>query len=152
MADDLKQKRIKSAIIDFLDDDTSSPRLRKQKKQRIVPEAFPDYSKSLVTQYRGDPRASGVAKGLTYGTLGAILGALTGRLTDQDINKTLLLSVLGGMLAGTAGYQSGKRQRESDNTRLYFLRRMGIDNPGELEAVSEYPVLAKKLTDEGISI
>jgi hypothetical protein len=145
-----KKKGITSAILDMMNQDPAIA--KKGRKTRLFPEPFPDYSKSIVTQGKSSPTASGISQGLTYGALGAILGALSGRLTEQDTNRTALLSILGGMLGGTTGYQSGKHQRESENSRLFFLRRMGIDNPGELEAVSEYPGLARKLTDPEVSV
>lgn len=149
-SEEIKKRGLTSTILDMMNQDPAI--VRKVRKTRLFPEAFPDYSKSIVTQNKSSPIASGVSTGITYGTLGAILGALAGRMTDQDTNKTLLLALLGGMTGGTAGYHSGKSQRESNNSRLFFLRRMGIDNPGELEAVGEYPGLARKLTDPEVNV
>jgi MFS family permease len=137
-----------AAIMDDLDSPEEPGRRLPQRRHRLMPEPFPDFAKSLVTQNKASPLASGAAQGLTYGALGSILGALTGRLTDQDNNRTALLALLGGMLGGGTGFYSGKRQRESNNSRLFFLRRMGVDNPGALEAVAQYPTLARKLTEK----
>ena len=151
MDSEVKKKGITSTILDMMDQDPAIIR-KAPRKTRLFPEPYPDYSKSIVSQGKSSPTASGVSQGLTYGTLGAILGALSGRLTDQDTNRTALLAVLGGMLGGATGYRSGKNQRESDNSKLFFLRRMGIDNPGELEAISQYPGLARKLTDPEVNV
>lgn len=151
-SEEVKKRGLTSAILDLMGQDPSIPKKVPGKSVRLFPEAFPDYAKSIVTQGKSSPEASGIAQGLTYGSLGAILGALSGRLTEQDRNRTLLLALLGGMTGGAAGYHSGKSQRESENSRLFFLRRMGIDNPGELEAVANYPGLARKLTDPEVDV
>lgn len=142
-----RKKGAQAAIVDMTADDPMPGRKISRKGPRLFPEPYPDYSKSIVTQGKSSPVASGVVQGLTYGTLGAILGALSARITDQDKNRTMLMALLGGMTGGAAGYHSGHNQRESENSKLFFLRRMGIDNPGEMEAVSQYPGLARKLTE-----
>ena len=144
-----EKKGITASLLDMMDQDPVTRKGPPKQKTRLAPAAFPDYSKSLVSQEKSSPLASGLGQGLTYGSMGAILGALVGKLTDQDRNRALALSLLGGMLGGGAGFYSGKHQRESDNSKLYFLRRLGISSPGELEAMSNYPGLARKLTDEG---
>lgn len=152
MDSEVRKKGVTSAILDMMNQDPAITRKAPRKGSRLFPEPFPDYSKSIVSQGKASPVASGVSQGLTYGALGAILGALSGRLTEQDTNRTALLAVLGGMLGGATGYKSGRRQRESSNSKLFFLRRMGIDNPGELEAISQYPGLARKLTDPEVDV
>jgi hypothetical protein len=145
-----EKKGITAALLDLMDSDAPPARKGPPKPgTRMLPAAFPDYGKSLVSQEKSSPGVSGLGQGLTYGALGAVLGAVLGKLTDQDRKKMLLLSALGGALGGGAGFYSGKKQRESDNSRLFFLRRMGVSTPGELEAMSEYPGLVRKLTDEG---
>jgi hypothetical protein len=125
---------------------------RHKRRYRIIPEPYPDYGKSLVTQGKGSPFFGGAMRGLGYGGIGALLGGLGGKLANQDKNTQIMLSVLGGLLGGGLGYYSGKRETESDNSKLLFLRRLGINNPGELAAATEYPTLARKLTDEGVQI
>ena len=144
------KKGVTAALLDMMDQDPAVKRHIPKQRARLLPEPFPDYSKSLVTQNKSSPTMAGVLQGLGYGGIGTLLGALSGKLTEQDTNRTALLALLGGMLGAGGGFYSGKRQQESDNSRLNFLRRLGIDNPGELEALSEYPGLARKLTEEGI--
>ena len=123
-----------------------------RKPQRISPEPYPDYGKSLVTQGRSNPLFKGSLRGLGYGGLGALLGGGAGRLMGMDTNKQILLSILGGLLGGGLGYYSGSGEAESMNSKLLSLRRMGINNPGELDAALTYPTLARKLTDTGVHI
>ena len=121
-------------------------------KQRILPEAYPDYGKSIVTQGRGDPMAAGILRGLGYGTVGALLGGGAGHLMDQSKETKIIMAILGGLLGGGLGYRSGSKERESENSRLLSLRRLGIQTPGEYEAAQEYPTLARKITDQGVRI
>jgi len=146
-----KKRAILSAILDADNEEPSSPRIPRQ-KHRIFPEAYPDYSKSLVSQNKSSPTASAILESLGYGSLGTVLGAMAGRMSNQDNNRTAMLAVLGGLLGGSTGFYSGKKRQESENSRLLFLRRMGVDNPGELEAMSEYPGLARKITDAGTRV
>jgi len=125
---------------------------KKKRRPRLTSEPYPDYGKSLVSQGKSSPVFGGTMRGLGYGGLGTLLGTGAGKVMDLDKNKTILLGVLGGLLGGGLGYYSGKREAESDNSKLLFLRRLGINNPGELIAASEYPTLARKLTDEGVEI
>lgn len=114
--------------------------------KRLTPSAYPDYGKSMVNQLRGDPQIAGILRGLLYGTGGAAIGGGAAALADQPAPVTGLASILAGLATGAAGYQSGKHERESENSKLLFLRRLGIDNPGELDAMTEYRGLQNKLT------
>jgi len=127
---------------------------KKKTKRRkpILPSAFPDYSRSLVTQTRTHPVAGGIGRGLSAGTLGAILGALGTRVATEDPKKIGVGAGLSGLLGALAGYYSGSREAESDYSRLLFLRRLGIDRPGELEALLRYPETTKEITEEGMKI
>lgn len=129
-----------------------APPKRKKKKKALLPEPFPDYGKSIVTQGKGDPQTAGLIRGAGTGVLGAILGALGARTLDATPGDTALAAILAGLLTGTAGYQSGKRERESDNTRLLALRRLGIETPGEQEFSEEYPLLSTRVTTKGVKI
>lgn len=140
------------AILDSITFGALPDDLRPNPAKRVMPEAYPDYGKSLVTQGKGDPITAGVLRGLGYGGLGALIGGGAGHLMDQSKETKILMAILGGLLGGGLGFYSGKKERESDNSRLLSLRRLGIQTPGELAAASDYPTLARKLTDEGIRI
>jgi len=125
---------------------------RKKRKKNLLPDPFPDYGKSIVTQGKGDPTTAGLLRGAGTGLMGAILGALGARSMDASKGQTAVTALLSGLLTGTAGYQSGKRQRESDNTRLLALRRLGVETPGEQEFAEDYPLLSDKVTTKGVKI
>jgi hypothetical protein len=118
----------------------------------MVPEAFPDYGKSIVTQLRGDPETAGAIRGMGTGAVGAVLGALGARLAEQERERVVLAAILGGLIGGIPGFVSGKRERESLNTKLLSLRRLGIQTPGELEAAGKYPGLAKTIIEPGVQV
>jgi hypothetical protein len=120
-----------------------------KRKKRVMPEAFPDYGKSLVSQGRGDPHAAGLLRGTGAGLASAVLAALASRMATEDSKKIMLASLLGGLAGGGAGYLSGKKERESENTRLLALRRLGIETPGEFDIASRYPLLAQRVTTKG---
>lgn len=128
------------------------PKDRRGNFKRLTSHPYPDYGKSLVSQGKENPVFKGTLRGLGYGGIGSLLGAGAGRVMNLDKDKLVLLSVLGGLLGSGLGYYSGKGEAESDNSKLLFLRRMGINSPGELAAASEFPTLARKLTDEGVNI
>lgn len=128
------------------------PSDRKTRRTRLTPEPYPDYGKSLVTQGKANPVFQGSLRGLGYGGIGALLAGGGARLAGADNRKAIMASILGGLLGTGLGFYSGKGEAESDNTKLLFLRRMGINNPGELEAASAYPTLARKLTEEGVRV
>jgi hypothetical protein len=128
------------------------PPKRKKKKKPLLPEPFPDYGKSIVTQGKGDPRTAGILRGAGTGALGAVLGALGARALDADAKDTALAAVLAGLLTGAVGYKSGKRERESENTRLLALRRLGIETPGEQEFSEEFPLLSTRVTTKGVRV
>jgi len=120
-----------------------------KRTKRLLPEAFPDYGRSRASQGRGDPHTAGLIRGTGSGLASAALGALAARLATNDTSKVLLASVLSGLLGGGAGYVSGKGERESDNTKLLALRRLGIETPGEFDIASRYPLLAQRITTKG---
>jgi len=140
------------AILDSITLGALPDTLRPNPSRRILPEAYPDYGKSVVTQGKGDPLAAGILRGLGYGSLGALLGGGAGQLMGQDKETKIVMAILGGLLGGGLGYHSGSKERESENTKLLSLRRLGIQTPGELAAANEYPTLARKITDEDIRI
>jgi hypothetical protein len=117
------------------------PKKRKRKKP-VYSAAYPSYSRSLVTQFTPDPGKAGLTRGLGTGALGAILGALATRLITKKPALVGGGAAAGGLLGAIPGYLSGKREAESEKSRLLFLRRLGISRPGELEALARYPSAA----------
>ena len=136
----------------YYDPSAAGPRRGIPRKKRLMGEAYPDYGRSLVSQHKGDPATSGLIRGAGYGTLGAVLGALAAKLADRSKGEVATAALAGGLLGGGTGYYSGKREQESMNSKMLFLRRLGIDNPGELEAVEHYPLLAPRLTTKGVKV
>ena len=149
----MKDKKEVAALLDMMDSDPAvkAPKPPKRKK-RTLPEPYPDYGKSLVSQEKGDPEVAGLIRGAGFGTAGAVLGALAARIVSNRKRDAVLGSILGGLAGAIPGYYSGKKEQESDNSKLLFLRRMGVDNPGELEAIENYPGLSRKLTTKGVKI
>jgi hypothetical protein len=125
---------------------------RKRRKKRMLPAAFPDYAKSLVTQSRRDPTAAGLIRGAGSGALGAVLGALIARIASKDPKIVGGGAAAGGLLGAVPGYMSGRREALSDYSRLLFLRRLGVRRPGELEALVRYPETTEDIIEEGVQI
>jgi len=121
-------------------------------KPNLFPESSPDYSRSLVTQQKGSPTAAGAVRGVEAGALGAILSALIAKMVGASTPQTLAAAGVGGAAAGTLGAVSGYRDRESKNTRLLALRRLGVQTPAELEFAHKYPSLVGRLTGEGFRL
>ena len=122
---------------------------RKRRRPSASP-AFPEFDRSLVAQFSENPIRAGARRGLGGGALGAVLGALAGRMISDDPKHTGMGAVGGGLLGGGVGFHSGRREAESDRSRLLFLRRLGITRPGELEALLQYPELTGRVTREQI--
>lgn len=116
------------------------------------PKQYIDYSKSLVGQMKTDPHRAGIQHGLETGALGAVLGALATRLATKDPKAVVIGALLGGVVGGIPGYRAGKNQALSDYSRLLFLRRLGINRPGELETLQNNPELTTQITQPGIAI
>lgn len=114
-----------------------------------LPEAYPNYGHSIVTQMETNPLAAGVVRGAQTGLLGAVLGALIGSLVKGDIAHAGTGALLGGAAGAVPGYLSGKRESESDKTKLLALRRMGLQTPAELEFAQRFPNLVERLSSEG---
>ena len=109
-------------------------------------EAYPDYSKSLVLQRHPSPFGSAVRRGTETGTVGAVLGALIARLISQKPGVVLGGAAAGGIAGAIPGAISGAREAKSDYSRLLFLRRrMGINEPGELEALLQHPEVSSAM-------
>jgi len=125
---------------------------RPKKTRSILVPAYPEYGRSIVTQQTPSPLASGVTRGLQAGTLGAILSALAARMATQDPKLIGTAAGIGGLATAIPGYMAGKRQAESEKSKLLFLRRLGINTPGELEAALRFPSLIRRITEEGVSI
>ena len=126
--------------------------VKKKRRKNLLPEPFPDYGKSIVTQGKGDPATAGLLRGTGTGLLGAVLGAMGARALDANAKQTAIASLLAGLLTGTAGYHSGKKERQSENTRLLALRRLGVETPGEQEFAEDYPLLANRVTTKGVKV
>lgn len=146
------QADLESILAGMPDDIGTKRRGPPARKRRQLPTAFPDYSRSLVTQNQADPRMAGILRALGYGTAGAAVGAGAGAVGGLDPKYTALASVIAALLTGGAGYASGKHDQESLNSKLLFLRRLGIDNPGELEAMEAYPAMVNRISAQGEKI
>lgn len=142
------------AILAAMPDDlmTGGRRRTGSRKRRALATSFPDYGRSLVTQNQADPQMAGLLRALGYGAAGTALGAGAGKLGGLDAKGTLLAGIISGLLTGGAGYYSGKHDQSSLNSKLLFLRRLGIDNPGELEAMEAYPAMVHRLSAKGEKI
>ena len=119
-----------------------------RRKRRAAPESFPDYGKSLVTQMEADPTLAGLRRAGYTAPLGAILGGLIGYLLKQDERGTALGAGAGALAGGIPGYLSGAHEAESEKTRLLALRRLGINTPGELSAIQNFPESFERLTQK----
>ena len=82
-----------------------------------------------------DPSTAGRRRALTTGALAAVLSALTARLVTDKPGTVGRAALAGGALGAIPGYVSGKREAESERSRLLFLRRLGVARPGELEVL-----------------
>ena len=125
---------------------------RKKRKRRVLPSAYPDYAKSLVTQNRRNPTASGAIRGAGSGALGAVLGALIARMATKDPKLVAGGAAAGGITGAIPGFISGRNEAESDYSRLLFLRRLGVRRPGELEALVRYPETTEDITEGGVQL
>lgn len=115
--------------------------------------AYPSYSRSLVSQLHEDPTRAGRQRAVSMGLLGAILGALATRAATDKPALVAAGGLGGGLLGAIPGYQSGKQEAQSENSRRLFLRRLGVSRPGELEAlVRNYPEASKIVLEEGASV
>jgi hypothetical protein len=107
-------------------------------------EAFPDYSKSMISQRHRDPVASGLSTGFGSGVVGAALGIALARILGMKEKGMAVGGGVGALAGGIPGFISGKNEAESENSRMLFLRRrLGINDPGEYDALmrqSERPV------------
>jgi len=119
-----------------------------KRKRRAQPEPFPDYGKSLVTQMEADPTLAGLRRAGYTAPLGAILGGLIGYLLKQDARSAGIGAGAGALAGGIPGFLSGAREAESEKTRLLALRRLGINTPGELTAIKNFPSSFERLTEE----
>ena len=140
-------KKDLAAILDLMEGDSDLHPAQRRRKRRYA-EPYPDFSKGMTAQYKGDPLTSAITSGLGYGSLGGILGGIGGYLTDEDnsYRNATIGAVIGSLLGGGAGAYSGYRGQESRNSELNALKRLGIDTPMEYKAMEEYPALVRKLT------
>ena len=130
------------------------PQLAMHKKHKTDPLAgsFPDYGRSLAVQFEEHPRLAGAKRALTTGMLSSILGGLIGRMISDKPAVVAGSALAGGALGAIPGYVSGKREAESDKSRLMFLRRLGITRPGELEILMQHPELVERVTKKNTVI
>lgn len=116
-------------------------------KARMAP--YPDYNKSLVSQRRESPVAAGGQRAVQTGLTGAVLGALIARLVSNKPSAVAAGAGIGGVVGAVPGFVSGKREAESDYSKLLFLRRrMGINEPGELDALLQNPELMQSMVEK----
>ena len=116
-------------------------------------EAYPDYGKSLSHQRHRDPAAAGRQRAVGTGITGAAIGALIARTITDNRAAVAAGAGLGGAAGAALGYQSGKGEADSDYSRVLFLRRrMGINEPGELEALLKHPAMAREMIDKKGSV
>lgn len=125
---------------------------KKKHKSNPMEAAYPDYSRSLLTQMEVHPRLAGAKRALGSGALGTILGGLIARIVSDRPSAVGGGALAGGALGAGVGYVTGKHEADSERSRLLFLRRLGISRPGELEALLNYPGMGGKVTDEGAEI
>ena len=112
-------------------------------------EAFPDYSKSLTHQRHRDPAEAGRTRALGTGITGAALGALVARILSDRKGAVAGGALAGGALGAGIGYGSGKSEAESDYSKILFLRRrLGMNEPGEFEALQKHPALIEQMIDK----
>jgi len=131
----------------------SQERPEKKHKDPEYSAAYPSYSRSLVSQMHEDPASAGRRRGLATGALGAVLGALAARIATNRPELVVAGGLGGGLLGAIPGYQSGKQEAQSENSRRLFLRRLGISRPGELEAlIRKYPEAEKLVLQEGVNV
>lgn len=116
-------------------------------------EAYPDYSKSLTHQRHQDPVQAGISRGIGTGITGAALGALITRIVTDNRTAVAGGAALGGAIGAGVGYGSGKNEAESEYSKLLFLRRrLGMNEPGEFEALQKHPALISQMIDKKGSV
>jgi hypothetical protein len=118
------------------------------RRERQLPEAFPDYTKTITSQMQSSPEASGALRGLGTGAASAVLAALAAKVLDADDKQTALATLVSGLVGGGVGAYSGYNDRESENSRVRYLGRMGVSGPGELEIMSKYPEMSAYMAAE----
>ena len=96
---------------------------RRPKPQMV---AYPDYTKSLVTQRRQHPVQAGLTRAGQTGLTAAVLGALVARLMSDKPQHIAAGALAGGAVGAVPGFVSGKREAESDYSKLLFLRRRAV--------------------------
>lgn len=110
--------------------------LNKPKRQNL---AYPDYSRSLVSQRWQDPEDTARKFAIGSGAAGAALGMLISRVFYNKASLVGLGGVAGGAAGAALGYGAGRQSAESDNSRTLWMRRKpGINDPGELESALRY--------------
>jgi len=115
----------------------------KRKKPEYV-----DYSKSLVSQLKPEPVKEGLKGGIGAGITGAALAALIAK-SMTDNKKAVAASALLGSLMAVPGYQAGKHDAQSEYSRLLYLRRLGLNRPGEYETYLQAPEAGGEKVLEG---
>lgn len=103
-------------------------------------DAYPDYSKSIVSQRWRDPEGHGRNMALGSGVLGAALGVAIARALSNKASALAAGGAAGAAIGAIPGYYAGKQEAESENSRMLYLRRhLGINKPGEYEALLRFP-------------
>jgi hypothetical protein len=122
-----------------------------RRKERLIPEAFPDYAKSMTSQMQSSPLAAAAVSGAGTGAASSALAALAAKVMGADDGGTALAALAALVLGGGVGAYSGYHDRDSANSRLRYLGRMGVESPGELEVMSRYPEIAAQLASADAS-
>lgn len=126
--------------------ESEKPKRKAPPRAKAEMVAYPNYNKSLVTQRHKSPMQAGAGRAAETGLTGAVLGALIARMLSKKTKHVAGGAALGGLLGAIPGYASGVNEAESDNSRLLFLRRrMGINEPGELEAMLQHPEISASM-------
>lgn len=103
-------------------------------------EPFVDYSKSLISQRWKDPDSEARRYAFGSGAMGAAIGLLLSRLAGAERGGMIASGLAGGGIGAMVGHAAGKHEAESENSKLlYRRRRLGINEPGELEAFLRFP-------------
>lgn len=130
----------------FSDTSESLETAKRVLKDLATPEPAMRYDRALISQRKQDPTTAGVRRATYSGAMGAAMGAVLMRAITNSKQRVGVGAALGGAAGAGLGYVSGKNDAESENSRLLFLRRrLGINEPGELEMLLQNPQLTEDM-------
>lgn len=116
-----------------------------QQPQRERRKGAVDYGKSLVTQFRPNPRSAGLRGAATGGAIGAALAAVLTRLVTDKPELVGAGTALGGGAGAVIGGRVGREDAETEYTRMLALRRLGFNSPAELMAATRFPQTLERM-------